>query len=139
VGDTLQAILSKDTPYYNDMYVGYAEGFLQCEAGIEETVRQNPEELVQQEDETGAAETVAGDAFLVPSEVQKLLFKGKWDVFSGVTLAWDGVAFAFAETPAAVKDAEGTVRIPAGAGLPTKETLSGMNWFMQGVTVYDGE
>ena len=48
-----------------------------------------------------------------------------------------GTVQAFAETPTAVKDAEGTIRIPAGAGMPASETLTGMDWFMQGITVID--
>lgn len=116
LGDTLQAVLSADKPYYNGMYVGFADGFLECHNGFDK-------------------EGVAGDAFLVPSEAQTLLRKVKWDVFSGIKLAWDGSAFAFAETPAAVRDADGNVRIPAGAGIPTKDTLAGMNWWMQGVSV----
>lgn len=119
LGDTLQAVLSKQKPYYNNMYVGYADGFLQCQSGFD-----------------GGG---SNDAVSVPAEVQKLLRKGTWDVFSGVKLAWDGMAYMFAETPAAIRDADGNVRIAAGAGIPTAETLNGMNWWMQGVSVLQSE
>ncbi len=113
--DTLQALLFNATPYYNDMRVGYAEGFLQCRRGFEQ-------------------ETDTVYTFLVKA-AQTMLIKGTWDVFSGVSLTWDSIVQAFAETPTALKDTSGTIRIAAGAGVPTTETLRGMDWWLEGITV----
>ena len=96
------------------MRVGYADGFLHGENGFEED---------------------SADGYIVPDAAKTFFMKEQWDVFSGVKLAWDSTVATFAETPTAVKDAEGKIRIPAGAGIPTDETLSGMDWWMQGVTV----
>ncbi len=113
-GDTLQAVLSKTTPHYNNVQVGYADGFLRCVWGFEED----------------------GNIAVHPVRAAQALFtEGKWDVFSGIHLAWDSTVQAFAETPMAVKDTDGTIRIAAGAGLPAAETLSGMCWWMEGITV----
>ncbi|MBP3381653.1 MAG: BMP family ABC transporter substrate-binding protein [Clostridia bacterium] len=116
MADTFQAVLSGKTPYYNHMRVGYADGFLQGENGFEED---------------------SADGYIVPDAAKTFFMKEQWDVFSGVKLAWDSTVATFAETPTAVKDAEGNIRIPAGAGIPTDETLSGMDWWMQGVTVIE--
>lgn len=112
--DTFQAVLSKEKPYYNNLRVGYTDGFLQGETGYEEN---------------------GADVYVIPDAAKAFLSKGQWDVFAGVKLAWDGTVGVFAETPAAIKDTEGTVRIPAGAGIPANDTLNGMDWWMQGVTV----
>ena len=114
--NTFQNVLDKQAPYYSRMHVGYADGFLQCENGYEEDNAQ---------------------ATILSNAAKAVFVQGKWDVFAGVKLAWDGTVQAFAETPTAVKDAEGTIRIPAGAGMPASETLTGMDWFMQGITVID--
>ena len=79
----------------------------------------------------------SADGYIVPDAAKTFFMKEQWDVFSGVKLAWDSTVATFAETPTAVKDAEGNIRIPAGAGIPTDETLSGMDWWMQGVTVIE--
>ena len=78
-------------------------------------------------------------AYMLSDAAKTYLKKGEWNVFAGVKLAWDGTVNMFAESPAAVKDTEGTVRIPAGAGTPTAETLNGMDWWMQGITVLNTE
>ncbi len=114
LGDTVQAVLSHVTPYYNNIQVGYADGFLQCVQGFDEE---------------------GNDVTALVRALQAVLSKGTWDVFSGVKLAWDATVQAFAPTPAAIKDTDGTVRIAAGAGLPTAETLNGMDWWMEGVSV----
>ncbi len=112
--DTIQAVLSKTQPYYNNMQLGYADGFLQGTAGVEEGL---------------------SDVDMLPAAAQKVLVRKNWDVFSGVSLVWDGTVNAFAQTPTAVTDAQGNVRIPAGAGMPSAETLRNMDWWIEGISL----
>lgn len=118
--DTLQEMLSQKTPRYNNTAVGYADGFLRCE-------------------NTNGDGDFVMQAYMLSDAAKTYLKKGEWNVFAGVKLAWDGTVNTFAESPAAVKDTDGTVRIPAGAGTPTAETLNGMDWWMQGITVLNTE
>lgn len=114
--DTMQMVLSDEAPYFNDMYVGYADGFLQCQAGSSTSEDEN-----------------VGDTYVLPGAVQRLMVTGNWDVFSGEALDWE--LGELTKKPAAVKDAEGNEKIAASTGVPTKDTLDGMTWLAEGITV----
>ncbi len=111
--DTMQAVLSKQTPYFNDMYVGYMDGFLTCRAG-------SSTELI-------------GDTYVLPSAAEQLMMVEEWDAFSGEALDWE--LGELTRKPAPIKAADGSEKIAASAGAPTAQTLNGMTWLMQGVTV----
>lgn len=111
--DTIFGVLDKTKPYYNDMSVGYADGFIDWQAG--------------------SVTEWKGDAQLIPSKVQTYMNKNGWDPFSGVALTYSLGELTAA--PAAVKDAAGEQKIAPSAGAPSRETLDGMNWLAEGVSV----
>lgn len=113
LGDTLQALLTDGKPSYNNMSVGYADGFLSCDIGPAADVE-------------GRTMTEA---------MKKIFLSGKWDVFSGTRLVWDMHVGDFAQSPVACKDTEGTVRILAGANTPVNELLDEMFWWAEGIKI----
>lgn len=113
--DTMQSVLSEIEPYFDNMYVGYADGFLNCVAG------------------SSGSREVIGDTYVLPGEVQSLMMKGTWEVFSGVSLNWELGELTI--VPTAIKASDGSEKIAASKGAPAGATLSGMTWLTQGITV----
>lgn len=114
--DAMQAILSDAKPYYTDKYFGYVDGLLTCTAGS----------IMDKE-------STYGDIYVLPGEIQSVLFKGEWDVFSGEAFTWKKGKLT--AKPAAIKDTEGNEKIAASAGIPSDKTLTAMDWLMEGITV----
>lgn len=115
--DGIQAVLTENgTPYFNDGYYGCGDSVLSCSSG------------------SFADKEISGDIYLLPDTALSALFKADQDVFSGVQGKWkNGV---FTTSPAAITDANGNEKIAAGAGKPTKETLDGMTWLIEGIVLH---
>lgn len=113
--DTLQCVLAAETPYYNNRYLGMADGFMQTYTGF----------FGEREPE--------GDIEVLPDAVRRQMMSGKFDPFSGQTLHWE--LGELTATPTALKDAAGAEKIAAGAGTPTGAVLFGMTWLIAGITV----
>ncbi len=111
--DTMQCVLSKETAFYHDALVGYADGFIQHTVGNGATPAANPS--------------------AVCNSAQQLFFNNSFAVFSGYTLQYTGSRAT--PVPAAFKDASGTVRIEASADALTPAQLREMTWLMEGITV----